>query len=38
MLTGEEIRELVELGADAGVEVSLFLGPRAAWDTGGSRW
>jgi hypothetical protein len=23
------------LGADAGVEVSLFLGPRGAWDTGG---
>jgi hypothetical protein len=35
MLTDEEIRELVELGADAGVEVSLFLGPRGAWDTGG---
>src|SRR5688500_9339353 len=35
MLTDEEIRELVELGADAGVEISLFLGPRGAWDTGG---
>jgi hypothetical protein len=35
MLTDDEIRELVELGADAGVEVSLFLGPRGAWDTGG---
>ncbi len=35
MLTDAEIRELTRLGADAGVEVSLFLGPRGAWDTGG---
>ena len=35
MLTDDEIRELAQLGADAGVEVSLFLGPRGAWDTGG---
>jgi hypothetical protein len=35
MLTDAEIRELAELGAAAGVEVSLFLGPRGAWDTGG---
>jgi hypothetical protein len=35
MLTDQEIRELAALGADAGVEVSLFLGPRGAWDTGG---
>jgi Peptidase family U32 len=35
MLTDTEIRDLAELGADAGVEVSLFLGPRGAWDTGG---
>jgi hypothetical protein len=35
MLTDDEIRELVELGAEAGIEVSLFLGPRGAWDTGG---
>src|SRR6188508_137212 len=35
MLTDAEIRELTSLGADAGVEVSLFLGPRGAWDTGG---
>jgi hypothetical protein len=35
MLTDEEIRDLARLGADAGVEVSLFLGPRGAWDTGG---
>jgi hypothetical protein len=35
MLTDAEIRELARLGADAGVEISLFLGPRGAWDTGG---
>jgi hypothetical protein len=35
MLTDDEIRELARLGADAAVEVSLFLGPRGAWDTGG---
>jgi hypothetical protein len=35
MLTDDEIRELAELGARHGVEVSLFLGPRGAWDTGG---
>lgn len=35
MLTDEEIRELAELGAEHGVEVSLFLGPRGAWDAGG---
>ncbi len=34
MLTDDEIREMVRLGSDAGVEVSLFVGPRAAWDTG----
>jgi hypothetical protein len=35
MLTDAEIGEMARLGADAGVEVSLFLGPRGAWDTGG---
>ena len=35
MLTDAELRELARLGADAGVEVSLFLGPRGAWDAGG---
>jgi hypothetical protein len=35
MLTDAEIGELARLGADAGVEVSLFLGPRGAWVTGG---
>jgi Peptidase family U32 len=35
MLTDSEIAEMATLGAEAGVEVSLFLGPRGAWDTGG---
>jgi hypothetical protein len=35
MLLDDEIRAMARLGADAGVEVSLFLGPRGAWDTGG---
>ena len=35
MLTDDELREMSELGAKNGVEVSLFLGPRGAWDTGG---
>src|SRR5712691_12212570 len=35
MLTDAEIAEMAELGAQSGVEVSLFLGPRGAWDTGG---
>lgn len=34
MLTDDEIREMGRLGAEAGMEVSLFVGPRAAWDTG----
>ena len=35
MLTDAEISEMSVLGAEHGVEVSLFLGPRGAWDTGG---
>jgi Peptidase family U32 len=35
MLTDIELDEMAQLGADHGVEVSLFLGPRGAWDTGG---
>ena len=35
MLTDVEIDEMARLGADRGIEVSLFLGPRGAWDTGG---
>ena len=32
MLTDDEIAEMAQLGAEHGVEVSLFLGPRGAWD------
>ncbi|MFI5729979.1 U32 family peptidase [Kribbella sp. NPDC051587] len=35
MLTDAEIEEMLSLGVSAGVEVCLFLGPRAAWDIGG---
>ncbi len=35
MLTDAEIEEMAALGAERGVEVSLFLGPRGAWDAGG---
>ncbi len=35
MLTDGEISEMAELGAEHGIEVSLFLGPRGAWDVGG---
>ncbi|GGJ13163.1 hypothetical protein GCM10010885_23070 [Alicyclobacillus cellulosilyticus] len=31
LLTDEEIREMARLGAEAGIEVSLFIGPRAGW-------
>lgn len=34
LLTDAEIREMAQLGRAAGIEVSLFVGPRAAWDTG----
>ena len=34
MLTDAEIREMCRLGAAAGIEVSLFVGPRAGWGTG----
>jgi hypothetical protein len=35
MLTDAELDELARTGAAAGVEVSLFIGPRGAWDAGG---
>jgi Peptidase family U32 len=34
MLTGPELDEMVELGRSHGIEVALFVGPRASWDTG----
>jgi hypothetical protein len=35
MLTDSEIGEMVRIGADQAIEVSLFLGPRGAWGPGG---
>lgn len=34
LLTTDEIREMVRMGADHGVEVCLFVGPRATFETG----
>lgn len=34
LLTDSDIREMAKLGREAEIEVSLFVGPRAAWDTG----
>ena len=35
MLLGEsELREMAAMGAEAGIEVSLFTGPREGWDIG----
>ena len=34
LLTDSEIQEMARLGAEARIEVSLFVGPRAAWETG----
>jgi hypothetical protein len=35
MLTDAELADFAHLGAEHRIEVSLFLGPRGAWDTGG---
>jgi hypothetical protein len=35
MLSDTEIRLMARLGAESAVEVSLFIGPRGAWDVGG---
>jgi hypothetical protein len=34
LLTDDEIGEMVALGRERGIEVCLFVGPRAAWDVG----
>jgi hypothetical protein len=34
MLTASELRAMTDLGTGAGIEVCLFVGPRAAWDVG----
>ena len=38
MLTDAEITEMSRLGHEAGIEVSLFVGPRAAWSTSAQVW
>jgi Peptidase family U32 len=35
LLTGAELAEMAALASDAGMEVALFVGPRAGFDTGG---
>ncbi|WP_222871245.1 U32 family peptidase [Nonomuraea sp. PA05] len=35
MLADDEITRMARIGAERRMEVNLFLGPRAAWDTGG---
>ena len=34
LMTDSEISEMLELGREAGIEVNLFIGPRATFDTG----
>ncbi len=34
LLTSDEIREMVQMGRDEGLEVNLFVGPRATFDIG----
>jgi hypothetical protein len=34
LLTDAELNEMAELGRQRGIEISLFIGPRAGWDTG----
>jgi hypothetical protein len=34
LLTDPEIREMLAIGRDHGLEISLFVGPRAQWDIG----
>ena len=33
LMTDDEIREMLGIGRDNGMEVSLFVGPRSSWDT-----
>jgi hypothetical protein len=35
MLSDSEIRDMVALGVENGIEVNLFIGPRGSWDIGG---
>ena len=36
LLTERELHEMARIGADQGIEVSLFIGPREEWDVGAS--
>lgn len=36
LLRSVELRDMAAMGAEAGLEVSLFVGPRAGWDVGAS--
>ncbi len=36
LLSESELREMAKIGADRGIEVSLFVGPREEWDLGAS--
>ena len=37
LLAESELREMAAIGAEAGLEVSLFTGPREGWDIGRTR-
>ncbi len=34
LLSADELAEMARIGADSGIEVSLFIGPREEWDVG----
>lgn len=34
LMTDDELDQMANLGRDRGIEISLFVGPRAGWDTG----
>ena len=34
LLTDDELDEMAAIGGERGIEISLFVGPRAGWDTG----
>ncbi|GER83189.1 hypothetical protein KTAU_18260 [Thermogemmatispora aurantia] len=38
LLRRDEIQAMARLGHEMGIEVSLFVGPRAGWDTGAQFW
>jgi len=38
LLTDDELDEMAAIGRERGIEISLFIGPRAGWDTGAMPW